>query len=617
MASGNTVNILIKADDQAAKEIKGVNDAAGGLGKTLGDVGKLAAGFLAANVIGEGFNKLSGFIGDSIAGFKEQMLVSAQTEAVIKSTGAAAGLSAKEIETMAGSLKNNSLFADDAIQSGENLLLTFTNIGKDTFPRATQAMVDMSQALGQDMKSSSIQLGKALNDPIQGITALSRVGVSFTEQQKEQIKAMAEAGDVAGAQALILAELEKEFGGSAKAASDAAGASAQYEDRMDDLQDTMGEKLLPVQLKFKEAQVAIIDFMISKAMPAFETISQVLQEKLAPAITVVVDFIKEDFIPAVEKFVSIAAPYIEDFSRIVGEQLALFSVYYEEEVKPALDNIIAGVEKVIGFIVEHWPEIEKIVRPVLEQVQLIVETSVKIIMDVLNILIQLIQGDFSGAWRGVQDLIATVWGLIEGTIENGKNFILGVLGVLKDVGIALLGGLLEGAKSRLGEIANWFWELPGKIVSQIPNPLNVLYSIGKQIMSGLLNGIVDGWNAVAGFVSGVAGKIASLKGPIEKDRKLLVPQGNAIMEGLDEGIQRGFSSRVAPTLSAITSEHIPAFAYGGGAGSMGGPVYNYNITVNAPNYLGSEQALFAPLMRLLVQAEQRGGLTPGVTRALS
>ena len=64
-------------------------------------------------------------------------------------------------------------------------MLTFTGVGKDVFPQAIQTVLDMSQALGQDLKSSTVQLGKALNSPIDGITALSRVGVSFTDAQKK------------------------------------------------------------------------------------------------------------------------------------------------------------------------------------------------------------------------------------------------------------------------------------------------------------------------------------------------------------------------------------------------------------------------------------------------
>jgi len=136
----------------------------------------------------------------------------AQLENVIKSTGGAAGVTAESITSMASELQKITTFSDDAIIAGDNLLLTFTNIGKDVFPDATKTMLDMSQALGQDISSSAIQLGKALNDPINGITALSRVGVSFTEEQKEMIKTLVEAGKTEEAQTVILEELQKEFG---------------------------------------------------------------------------------------------------------------------------------------------------------------------------------------------------------------------------------------------------------------------------------------------------------------------------------------------------------------------------------------------------------------------
>jgi phage-related minor tail protein len=102
-------------------------------------------------------------------------------------------------------------------------LLTFGNVSGEAFDRAQMAAVNLSARLGQDLQSSAVQVGKALNDPIKGVTALGRVGVSFTEQQKEQIKAMTKVGDVAGAQSLILAQLEKQYGGSAEAPRGHAG----------------------------------------------------------------------------------------------------------------------------------------------------------------------------------------------------------------------------------------------------------------------------------------------------------------------------------------------------------------------------------------------------------
>lgn len=183
---------------------------------------------------------------DAIANAREANAAEAQLAAAIQSTGGAAGQSLEALTAHASALQDITNFSDDAIEGGQGLLLTFTNIGGDVFPKATETMLDMSQAMGQDLKSSAIQLGKALNDPVEGISALTRIGVTFTEAQKEQIKAMVEAGDTAGAQMLILEELNREFGGSAEAARQAAGAQKDLEVSTGELSEAWGKLLLAI-----------------------------------------------------------------------------------------------------------------------------------------------------------------------------------------------------------------------------------------------------------------------------------------------------------------------------------------------------------------------------------
>lgn len=147
----------------------------------------------------------------------------AQTEAAIRSTGGVANVTAKQISTLASKLQDVSGTSDEVVQTGANLLLTFTNIrneagkGNQIFDRATKLMLDMSIAMGQDISSTAVQMGKALNDPIAGVTALRRVGVQLTDQQQESIKTFMEQGDIMSAQKVILGELTTQFGGSAKA----------------------------------------------------------------------------------------------------------------------------------------------------------------------------------------------------------------------------------------------------------------------------------------------------------------------------------------------------------------------------------------------------------------
>ena len=144
----------------------------------------------------------------------------AQVEAAVQSTGGAAGRSVAQLEEMAAGLQRISLYDDDQILKEVTAnLLTFTNVTGTEFDKAQVAILNLSTRLGTDLTSASVQVGKALNDPIKGVKALGRAGVQFTAEQKAQIEALQESGDVAGAQTIILQELETQFGGAAEAAA--------------------------------------------------------------------------------------------------------------------------------------------------------------------------------------------------------------------------------------------------------------------------------------------------------------------------------------------------------------------------------------------------------------
>lgn len=162
----------------------------------------------------------------------EQEKVVAQLNATIRSTGMAAGASQKEMNALSGELQRyaaqlqkTTTFGDEAIISSQALLLTFRQIGTDTMPRAQKAILDLSQAMQMDLRSATLQVGKALNDPILGVTALRRSGIQLTESQQDLIKSFVEVGDVAKAQTIILEELENQFGGSAEAARNTLGGA--------------------------------------------------------------------------------------------------------------------------------------------------------------------------------------------------------------------------------------------------------------------------------------------------------------------------------------------------------------------------------------------------------
>ena len=160
-----TVTVRFLGDTKDLK--KATDDADGMLGKVGSSIGGMAK--TAAMV---GVPALAAFGVASVKAFADSEKVAAQTEAVLKSTGGTAKVTADHVGTLAGSLSMLSGVDDEVIQSGENVLLTFTNIqnkvgkGNDIFDQATKTALDMSTALGTDLQSANIQLGKALTDPI-------------------------------------------------------------------------------------------------------------------------------------------------------------------------------------------------------------------------------------------------------------------------------------------------------------------------------------------------------------------------------------------------------------------------------------------------------------------
>ncbi len=236
----NEVEIVVTSKDKSAP----------GLRKARGEVEHLERSTHRASV---GFKAFGGFFRSAVStiaaagvvgfaavtaevvratkGWADHEAIARDTVSTIKSTGGAAKVTAQQVGDLADAIEMKTTKDGDAIQSGANMLLTFTNVrnevGKnnDIFNQSTSILTDMVAKMNQgnvtneNMAKGAIQLGKALNDPIKGVTALTKVGVTFTDQQKDQIKKLVESGHRMEAQKIILHELEKEFGGAAKASA--------------------------------------------------------------------------------------------------------------------------------------------------------------------------------------------------------------------------------------------------------------------------------------------------------------------------------------------------------------------------------------------------------------
>ena len=150
----------------------------------------------------------------------------AKSEALIKATGNAAGFTAEQLQNQAQALALTTLASTEQIQKAQGILQTFDKVSRETFTTAISLAQDLATVYGGDAASQATQLGKALQDPIKGITALNRVGVTFSDTQKEQIENFVKGGQTAEAQGVILANLASQVGGAGGAVASGTLAGA-------------------------------------------------------------------------------------------------------------------------------------------------------------------------------------------------------------------------------------------------------------------------------------------------------------------------------------------------------------------------------------------------------
>lgn len=291
------LTLVIDALNNASKGLKDIRNDLKGLdaqaktsGGSLARIRDVAAGFVVGRGIEQGLGKLKTAAAGALRAANDQARAEAQLNAVLKSTNGTAGVTAAQANKLASAFQGSTKYMDEQVLSAENVLLTFTNIKSNIFPAATAATLDLSTALGQDLQSSAIQVGKALNDPIRGVTALRRVGVSFTTDQEKMIQSLVESGQTLKAQEVILQELSKEFGGSANAMTPFEKNIDSIKDRLADANEAVGKFIQGgVNLLFSELGKHKGDFQAVYGVAAqiFPVIKQQAETHLGGLIGVV------------------------------------------------------------------------------------------------------------------------------------------------------------------------------------------------------------------------------------------------------------------------------------------------------------------------------------------
>ena len=361
---------LDKGLDAAERKSRGWADKVGGILK-----GGLLVGAGVAVAVGAGLVKV---LGDSAAAAMDAERVSAQLDSTLKAVGKGSGQTSKSINDLSLALSEVTPIEDDTITATQSMLLTFKNVGGDTFPRATRAILDMATGMNagatpsaEQLQGTAIQLGKALNDPIKGISALARVGVQFSEEQKAAIAAMVETNDLAGAQAIILKEVESQFGGAAEAAGGTfAGQMQILNNALGNVKEEIGGALIPVlsdlateygpalvqfakdagewiATKLIPAIVDLVEWLKVVLPPVIKFLTDAWNNVLLPSMTAVYEFIRDYLIPTVAKIVDwlkVNIPLAIAAAKLAWERL-------QPAIK-AIEDVIKWVIQAVKDVIE-------------------------------------------------------------------------------------------------------------------------------------------------------------------------------------------------------------------------------------------------------------------------
>lgn len=402
----------------------------------------------------------------------------AQQSAVLKSTGEKAGMTAEQLTQLAEANVNLSGSGKVANLESENLLLTFTNIGKSVFPQATTACLDMARGMHEDLNSATIQVGKALQDPIAGVTALQRVGVKLSDQQKEQVKSFMAVNNVAAAQSVIIKELGVEFGGSALAfAKTLPGQMTIFKENLIDIGSSIVNQVTPALLGFFT--------WINSKMPVIQSVTTTVMNGVLVAVKSVSDFIKNQVVPVIQNNV---IPACEKFYNWIAPKMPSI----EKTVKDTFNNIKTVMQIVSDYVnnvlLPAWEKFYNWIAPKMPIIEKYVNEAFTFIKTVMKVVSDFINNDLIPAIEFLVNCFMTYFPKIQSAVMQAYNYIK-----------PKFDSLVSTIKTDLLPVVQSLWEIFKKAM---PGILAICQMVFPVIVF-LIGAVIDALNTFIKIVTGI------------------------------------------------------------------------------------------------------------------
>lgn len=544
------------------------------------DAAKALAGPLVALFA---IDKIKQFISKGIKDAGDYNQVARVTANVIQTTGGAANISAAGISKLAGAMSSATGVSKDLIQHGANVMLTFTGVknavgaGNDIFNQGTKAALDMSRALGTDMQGATIQVGKALNDPIKGVTALQRVGVSFTAQQKDQISEMVKSGHTMDAQKLILNELGKEFGGTALAMS---STGARLKVTMQQVGINIGQAFLPWIGLAKTGMLEVAKHAVSLTEP-LKNLSQnganFAKEKFGELHTALMK--QGGAWDQVKEIIQQVLPIFQQVTTMTNPVMLIFKA-----IQPILPQVMEMIKQVASILLNGLmaafralqPAIPPLVAALTQIVQILSAGLMDIIKALLpvfpvlaNVIAQVAVALAGGLTQAIQVIapllpvfaqaVAAIATALASALIQALQALLPLLPPLIQIFLNLVSNILPMLAPLLVQLANLIVAIFQAIAPLIPIIVQLI-SVGLMALVTILQVLITVFLAVVKVVVSIvivefkvlAGIFNWLKGIFNDVASFIADKWHAVVQGFQDTV--AWFGRIGSSIGSAISE---------------------------------------------------------------
>ena len=527
------ISIIGKYDDKgiakAQQELANLGGQADKQSKVMGAVGgamKVAGVAALGAAVGFGAFAVKG-----VAAAEEAAVAQGRLDQVAKSMGFVDGAYAGATERLgkyATELSKQIAVEDESILAVQAKLATFKNVGSTmdeaggAMDRATKAAFDLAATGFGSAEGNATQLGKALQDPIKGITSLAKAGVTFTDAEKEKIKTLVESGKAAEAQEMILGALETQVGGVAAAT---ATASDKMKIGFGELQESVGAALLPTFEKIADTLIPIMESLQEPLGQVAEVIGGVLSEAF-DAIAPVIPIVAKAFADiagvvagalgtALSALIPVLTPVLETFGALV------------EKIGPLLQPLL---DKIAGLLANVLSALVPLIEPLTEFVFTLLEALapiLDIVVDVLMILVDALKPVLDAIMPllpALSDLVEMLGKILTPILEALTPVIEVLANVLSDVLVRAVGLILTA----LGFLIIGFSKLAPFVLENVTKPIvSAFITMAENVvgaaatMLGWVPGLGDKLNeakdAIGTFKTQAEGAISSAADTISKE----------------------------------------------------------------------------------------------------